>query len=180
MRAILIPVLALPLVLGCGVSAMAAPRHVAEHRPAASSSPKELGKYGAWTAAVYDQGGHKICYAFARAQSSKPTLPGRGPVLLMLTERPGSPESVSIEAGYMYPPKASVTVNVDPTKLDFYTAQHNAFANDNKAAIAAFERGASAVAHAPAPHGKQMVVDTFSLKGFSDAHKAVLKVCPAK
>lgn len=176
MRAFLIPALALPLALS--VSAVAAPHHAAA-KPAASSKPKELGKFGDWTAAVYEQSGKKICYAFTRAESSKPALPERGPVILTVTERPGAAESIAMEAGFTYPPKATVTVQVDPKKLDFYTAGHNAFARDSKAAEAAFERGATAEAHSPAPHGKD-VVDSFSLKGFTDAHDAILKVCPGK
>lgn len=179
MRAILIPALALPFVLSVSAAALAATHH-ATAKPAASSKPRELGKFGDWTAAVYEQSGKKVCYAFTRAESSKPALPDRGPAILTVTERPGAAESIALEAGFTYPPKATVTVQVDPKKLEFYTAGHNAFARDSKAAEAAFERGAKAVAHAPAPHGKQEVVDTFSLKGFSDAHDAILKACPAK
>lgn len=179
MRAFLIPVLALPFALSVSTAALAAPHHAAA-RPAASSKPKELGKFGDWTAAVYEQAGKKVCYAFSRAESSKPALPDRGPVILTVTERPGAAESVAMEAGFTYPPKATVTVQVDPAKLDFYTSGHNAYARDSHAAVIAFQRGAKAVAHAPAPRGKQEVVDTFSLKGFSDAHDAILKVCPAK
>lgn len=179
MRPFLIPVFALPLVLGCGSAVSAAPRHVAEQRPAATTRPKELGKYGDWTAAVYEQGGKKICYAFTRAQSSKPALPDRGPVIMTITDRPGAAKSVAMEAGFTYAPKASVTVRVDPKTLAFYTHGDNAFARDSKAAEAAFERGITAEAHSPAPDGKE-VVDTFSLKGFSNARDAIEKVCPGK
>ena len=112
--------------------------------------------------------------------SSKPALPGRGPVILTVTERPATAESVALEAGFAYPSKAAVSVVVDDqTKLDFYTAKHNAFARDSKAVVAAFEKGREAVAHSPAPHGKE-VADTFSLHGFTDAHDAIVKACPGK
>jgi len=171
MRTFPICSLALSLCLSLGASAMAA---------ASNASPKQLGKFGDWTAAVYEQSGKKVCYAFTRAASSKPALPGRSEPILTVTERPGTAESVAMEAGFAYAPKAAVTVTVDEqTRLDFYTAQRNAFARDSKAAVAAFQKGREAVAHSPAPKGKE-VDDTFSLHGFSDAHDAILKACPGK
>ena len=179
MRAIRVLSVALPLSLALGTAVLAAPHKPAEHHPPAGAAPKELGKFDDWTAATYAQAGQTVCYAFTRAQDSKPALPGRGQVLLTVTERPAARDSVALEAGFTFAPKAAVTVQVDQTKLDFYTADHNAFALDSKAAIAAFDRGAKAVAHMPAPHDKA-VTDTFSLHGFSAAHAAILKACPAK
>jgi hypothetical protein len=84
---------------------------------------------------------------------------------------------VAIEAGFQYPPNATVTVQVDQTGLEFYTSGKNAFARDGKAAVAAFSKGSRAIARSPAP---KEVTDTFSLKGFSQAYAAVVKACPAK
>lgn len=170
MRALTVCSFALPLLFA--LHAAAAPTH--RH-----TGPKKLGDFEDWIAATYDRSGHTICYAFTRAEKSEPALPGRGHALLTLTERPAHRDSVAIEAGFHYPPKATVQVAVGNTTLDFYTARSNAFARDDKAAVAAFERGATAVAHSPAPHGKA-VTDTFSLAGFTAARSAIQKACPGK
>jgi len=150
------------------------PAHPAAPAPA---GPKKLAEFGDWTAATHTESGQAVCYAFTRVQSSAPALPGRGPVILTVTERPTGRDAVAIEAGFTFPPNAAVTVQVDQTGLDFYTSGRNAFARDGKAAVAAFGRGSRAIARSPAP---KEVTDTFSLKGFGAAYAAIVKACPAK
>ena len=167
------------VVLGLSMSAVAAEP---SHKPpahAAARGPKAIGTFGDWIAATYEQAGHTVCYTFTRPQMSTPSLPGRGQVVLTVTQRPDQRDGVAIEAGFDYAPKAAVTVQEDQTGLDFYTAQRNAFAQDGKAAVAAFQRGNRAIARSPGPHGHQ-VTDTFSLKGFSAAYAAVVKACPPR
>ena len=54
-----------------------------------------------------------MCYAFTRAQSSAPAVPGRGDVVLTVTERTGGRDAVAISAGFAYAANAAVAVNVD-------------------------------------------------------------------
>jgi hypothetical protein len=177
MRTRIVCLIALVLAVGLSSSAVAAkPVHKPPAHPAVRG-PKAIGTFDDWIAATYEQAGHTVCYAFTRAQTSTPSLPHRGQVVLTVTQRPDQRDGVAIEAGFDFAPKAAVTVQVDRTGLDFYTAQHNAFARDGKASVVAFQRGARAIARLPGPHGHQ-VTDTFSLKGFSAAYAAVVKACP--
>lgn len=153
------------------------PAHPARPAPSATA-PKSIGTWESWQAATHAEGGQLVCYAFTRAASSAPALPGRGDVVLTVTERPGSRDAVALSAGYPYPKDASAEVQVEATKLAFYTAGRSAFARDGKAAVASFQRGREVVARAPAPKGQ--VTDTFSLRGFSPAYAAILKACPAR
>ena len=73
-----------------------------------------------------------------------------------------------------------MTVQVDTTGLDFYTAQSSAFARDGKAAVAAFHKAGQALSRSPGPREGQTIVDTFSLRGFSAAYAAINKACPAR
>ena len=150
-------------------------------KPAATppAGPKQIGKFEDWVAATHQESGATVCYAFTRAQSSAPAVPGRGPVIVTITQRPALRDKVAIEAGFAYADKAAVMVQVDATALEFYTDKRNAFARDGKAVEAAFAKGAKAVAKSPGPKSVA-VVDTFSLKGFSDAYKAINKACPPK
>jgi len=166
-------------LFGSSVHAAPAPSHVA-HPLAKPDGPKALGKFEDWTAATHIEGGQTVCYAFTRASSSSPNLSGRGDVILSVTERPTGRDAVAISAGFAYNADAAVVVDVDQTKLEFYTAQRSAFARDGHAAVAAFDRGRhTAVAHSPGPRHAE-VSDTFSLRGFSAAYAAITKVCPAK
>jgi hypothetical protein len=163
----------LPVILAMPVVAQA------QHK-AASAPPRELGKFDDWIAATHGESGQTVCYAFVRAKNSAPAVAGRGDVVLTVTERPAGRDTVAITAGFTYRKDATVTMQVDTTGLDFYTAQTSAFARDGKAAVAAFEKGAQALARSPGPRDGQTVVDTFSLRGFTAAYAAINKACPAR
>lgn len=158
--------------------AMAAKKPAVAHHPAAAASgPTEIGHFDDWFAATFDEGGHKVCYALTRAKSSAPSIPGRGEVVLTVTERPTVRDTVAVSAGFTYPPKADAAMQVDQTGVDFFTRDRDAYARDGKAAIAAFQRGDRAVLRSTGPKGHH-VTDTFSLTGFSAAYAAVTKACP--
>lgn len=157
--------------------AAAKPTHAAH---SAAAAPRAIGKFDDWTAATHQEGGQTVCYAFTRAVSSAPSVPGRGDVVLTVTQRPGGTrDAVAISAGFTFAANAQVQVQVEQTGLEFYTAQRSAFAPDGHAAVAALERGNKAIAKAPAPRNT-VVTDTFSLRGFSPAYAAINKACPGK
>lgn len=144
---------------------------------ALADAPSSLGTYGDWTAATYGSGAGKACYAFTTAQSSAPSLAKRGPAMLVVTERKSGHDEVTLAAGYTYPAKPSVTVDVSGTDFDFYTSGQTAFTTSGTQAVAAFEQGSSASAKSSGPGGVT-VTDNFSLAGFSDAYGAITKACP--
>lgn len=147
--------------------------------PPVTAGPTSLGTFSDWTAATYKSGEQTVCYAFTRPAHSSPGIPGRGEVLLTVTQRPGSRDEAAVTAGFAFAKGASASVSVGDTKLDFYTSGDAAFARDGAAAVHAFKVGLTAVAHSPDPGGKT-VDDTFSLRGFSDAYEAIVKACPGK
>ena len=155
----------------------AKPAPTAKAAPVAG--PKQIGKFDDWTAATHQEAGAMVCYAFTRAQTSSPAVPGRGAVIITITQRPTLRDAVAIEAGFSFAAGAAVAVQVDQTGLEFYTDKRNAFARDGKAVTAAFSKSARAVARSPGPHNAQ-VTDTFSLKGFVPAYAAINKACPPK
>jgi len=176
MRAFLI-FLVLPLLA-------AAPAAVQPHKPAAPAAaapgPKKIGDFEDWTAATNVEAGQRVCYAFVRAGHSAPAIPGRGEVVLTVTQRPSGRDAVAISAGFAYPANAAIAVQVDQTALEFYTAGRSAFARDGHTAATAFGRGKQVLARAPGPRAPAVVVDSFSLKGFGRAYEAINKACPPK
>jgi hypothetical protein len=144
---------------------------------AAQPGPRQLGTFRDWTAATYQENGQKICYAFTRASKAEPNRQG---VVLMVTHRPGGRDAVAIAAGYAYPRNAEVTVAIGQTNLRFYTAGNSAFARDGAAAVAAMRGGSRATARGPGAGGRGTANDQFSLAGFSAAHDAISRECPAR
>ncbi len=172
----IVTVLCLTLVVP--LVAQAQPKRPAAEK--AAPGPKELGKFDDWIAATHQESGQTVCYAFVRAKNSVPAVPGRGEVVLTVTERPGGRDTVAISAGFSFRKDVAVTVQVDTTGLDFYTAQSSAFARDGKATVAAFLKAGQALSRSPGPRDGQTIVDTFSLRGFSAAYAAINKACPAR
>jgi hypothetical protein len=170
------------LALVLAVPAAAQPKKPAapKHPEPASGAAKKLGSFEDWVAAIHEESGQTVCYAFTYAKHSAPAVAGRVPVILTVTQRPGGRDAVAISAGFDYGKSAVVSMQVETTGLDFYTAQRNAFARDGRAAVAAFGKGAQALARSPGPRDGQVVVDTFSLLGFSAAYAAIIKACPVR
>jgi hypothetical protein len=158
--------------------AASSPRPAHPARPPAPGAPKVIGYFDDWTAATHQEAGTTVCYAFTRASASAPRLPGRGDVVLTVTQRPSGRDFVAISAGFAYAANAEVGVRVDRETLSFYTGQRSAFARDGRAAVTAFLKARVAVARSPAPRGA--VSDTFSLRGFAGAYAAIVRACPAK
>ncbi|MBE9606486.1 hypothetical protein IAI18_16605 [Acetobacteraceae bacterium H6797] len=146
-----------------------------QQRPAAG--PQRLGTFQSWTAATYQEGGQKVCYAFARASKSEGGG-NRQNVMLIVTHRHNSRDQIALRAGYTYPRNAEVNVTIGTRELDFYTSGTDAFARDGGQAVAAFKAGRDVEAKGPAATGRGQVTDTFSLAGFSAAYDAISKECP--
>lgn len=140
--------------------------------------PQSIGRFGDWVAATHHEAGRTACYAFTRVRSSAPRLPGRGDVVLTVTEREHGRDAVAVSAGFAFASHADATVTVGGTHLAFYVAGRSAFARAGHAAVAAFTNGADARARLSAPHGGT-VTDNFSLDGFAAAYAAIVKACPA-
>jgi Invasion associated locus B (IalB) protein len=160
--------------------AFAQPKKPAPGAPSGSGAAKKLGDFEDWIAATHQESGQTVCYAFVRAKSSVPAVPGRAEAVLTVTERPNLRDTVAISAGFPYRKDATVTMQVDTTGVDFYTAQSSAFARDGRAAVAAFHKGEQALARSPGPRDSQVIVDTFSLRGFNAAYAEINKACPPK
>ncbi len=150
----------------------------AQQRPPAADGPKSIGTFQDWQAATHTEGGQPVCYALTRAKSSAPATPGRGEVVLTVTQRPSLRDAVAISAGFAFAANAEVKVEAGATTFEFYTAQRSAFAREGGKTVAAFNKASQAVAKAPGPKG--VVTDTFSLRGFSAAYAAITKACPPK
>lgn len=159
--------------------AAAQPRPAKPAAPASPTGPKSIGKFDDWQAATHTEAGQLVCYAFVRAQSSAPVLPGRSDVVLTVTQRPGGRDAVAISAGFAFSPGAEAQVLVDKNDLPFYTNGRSAFAKDGPGATAAFVAGSKAVAKLPGPRNAA-VSDTFSLRGFTAAYAAINKACPTR
>lgn len=137
----------------------------------------------AWSVFEETQG----CWAVATAKESVNTRDGkvvavrRGDILLYVTYVPDQNVSgqVSFTGGYPFKKDATIEVNVDGTKFDFFVQGEWAWTKspeDDAKIIAAMKRGSNAVISAQSERGTK-TKDTFSLLGFTAATEEAAKRC---
>lgn len=142
----------------------------------AADAPKPLGVFKAWTAATYGNGADRTCYAFTTSKLPKGSK--AKPAMLTVAERATFRDEISLSQGITYTKDAKVSLAVGGQTLKFFTKDDMAYALKGPATITAFLDGNSVTATAAAANAKP-VSDNFSLDGFSDAYKAIVKACPA-
>ena len=89
---------------------------------------------------------------------------------------------VGFTAGYAYQKDSEAVVEVDGKKFTLFTHQDGAWAADAKAdnaLVQAMMKGRRLVIHGTSSRGTK-TVDTYSLIGFTRAHKAIGKACKIK
>ena len=155
------------------------------HKPAKpakpAAGPKELGKFDDWIAATHQESGQTVCYAFVPAKTSVPAVPRRGEVVLTVTERPTGRDTVAISAGLPIPQGRRGDRAGRYRRASISTPRRAAPSPATARPRSPRSRRASqALARSPGPRDGQVIVDTFSLRGFTAAYAAINKACPAR
>src|SRR3954465_6294803 len=119
-RAALRSTLAWAVIATLGATPALAQKATPKPQPAAQTppAPKQLGTYDAWTSVEFAQSPGKVCYMFARPETSLPKGAKRGEIMLVITHRPAekSHDEVSFQAGYPFKDGAPVVADVDGKK----------------------------------------------------------------
>ena len=144
---------------------------------------EELGKNGAWAAYTFKEGGKLTCYMYSQPTKKEGNYKRRGDPHAMVTRRRGSAvvEEVSVTSGYPYKKKTNIKVQIDGRSFKFGIVQdEHAWADnadEDKAAVKAMIRGNKLTVRGTSRKDTYSL-DTYSLKGFSKTHKAMVKACP--
>lgn len=150
---------------------------------AGSQAPKQLGKFGDWTAYSMIQDGKKVCYIISYPTDSKGNYTKRGEVYTLVTHRPSqnSKNVISLHAGYSFGAGASVMANIDKKSFNFFGEGETAWApNANDAAIAkALSLGNRMIVKGVSARGTK-TEDVYSLRGFGRALREIDKACGIK
>ena len=96
------PAVAIALVLPLSL-AVATPVPRPSRLPSRPSrGPKAIGRFDDWTAATHQEAGQTGLLRLHPRDRVQPALPGRGDVVLTVTERPAGRDAVAISAGFAY------------------------------------------------------------------------------
>lgn len=140
-----------------------------------------LGSFGAWDTFTEREGKNLICYMASEATKARGNYKKRGKTYMIVTHRPAEKSSnvVSIEAGYTYKKDSEVDVIIGKNTTKLFTSGTTAFAYDSKAddgLVKAMIRGAGMTVKGTSLRGTP-TTDTYSLKGFTAAYKAISAAC---
>ena len=160
------------------------PGAVVSALPALAQEAKLIDSFDNWEAYRESDGGKAVCYVGSQPKKARGKYKSRGEVYVLVTHRPADKSLgvVSVKAGYTYEKASEVDVSIGEATFKLFTDAGHAFAYDDKtdkALIEAMVRGARMVVRGTSSRGT-LTTDTYSLKGFTAAFKAINKACKVK
>lgn len=152
--------------------------------PAMAQEPKRLSTHHDWVAYVYGSGKEKICYIASSPKSHKPKGINRDPAFFKAAHFPGRGLKGEIHVDVGYPlkpnsrPRARVKVRKKTQDFRFFVKDSSAWVEDqkNEPVVEAMKAGSTMVFKATSARGT-VVSDSYSLKGFTAAYKAITRAC---
>jgi hypothetical protein len=168
----------------------AAPKQPAAAAPPAAAAaaaggaePTLLGQYGTWGAYSATPAGKKVCFALAKPSSSKTNPPNRprDPAYAFVSTRPAEKviNEVSIMIGYQLKPGSESTLEVGGASYAMYTQGDGLWiknAAEEDRMVDAMRKSADVTVKGMSAKGTE-TIDTFSLKGLSQALDRIAQDC---
>lgn len=157
---------------------------VASLSAASAAEPKVIGSYKSWSAHLFEEKKGKVCYLHGVPSKSAGKYTRRGEVYLQVTHRPSAKtrNEVSVTAGYTHKKGSEVKAAIDGKTFVLFTEGDTAWAGDEKSdslLVAAMRAGRIMVVKGISARGTA-TTDTYSLSGFTAAHRAISKACGVK
>lgn len=149
--------------------------------PALAAESRLLGAFDDWSAYQFAEKDGRVCYLYSVPQKSKGDYTKRGDTYIQVTHRVGerTRNVVSVTAGYPYKKDSEVTLTIDGKKFSLFTDGDTAWAGDATAdntLVAAMQAGLKMIVVGTSSKGT-LTTDSYSLSGFTAAHKAIDKAC---
>lgn len=147
---------------------------------AAAPQPKLLGQHGKWSAYEMKEDGKKVCYMISNPTKQEGNFKKRGQVYAMITHRPASKSFnvVSFHAGYGFAQGAQIEVKIGKESFELFTEKEAAWASNETdgAIVNAIKKGETITVKGKSSKGSESI-DTYSLKGSTQAYQAINKAC---
>jgi hypothetical protein len=147
------------------------------------AEPTLIGQFGTWGAYTATPNGKKVCFALAKPATSKTNPPNRprDPAYAFVSTRPAEKvvNEVSVMIGYTVKPGSESTLQVGGASYAMYTQGDGLWiknAAEEGRMVEAMRHSADVVVKGVSAKGTE-TVDTFSLKGLSQALDRIAQDC---
>ena len=149
--------------------------------PKTNAGTELIGVYQDWTAQTYTQNGVSVCMMWSQPEKAEGDYTSRGEVYIFITHRPSEKKrnEIRFESGYPFKPTSEVGVAIGDHKFTLTTDSSTAWsasAIEERKMVDAMRAGRSMVVAGVSRRGTH-TTDTYSLLGFTAAHKAINKAC---
>ena len=149
-----------------------------------ASAQTFIGNFDDWSAFHSGAGKAKACYIASVPKKETGKYKTRGNTHVIVTHRPGEKarDIFELRAGYSFKKGSSVDVRIGGTKIRLFTDGGAAWAKNAKIdrnLTQNMKRGSEMTVHGTSSRGTR-TVDTYSLKGFTAAYRAINKECKVK
>ena len=150
----------------------------------AMEAPRHIGDYGDWAAYTYKENGKNVCYMASPPKRDEGKYTKRGDIYAVVTHRPAekSFDVVNLVAGYTYKTESKAIVKIGKETFNLFTSDDKAWTytpQDDTKLVSAMKRGERMIVDGVSSRGTQ-TKDTYSLKGFMRAYKAISAKCGKK
>ncbi len=148
------------------------------------SQGQDLGRFQDWRAHHFIEEGKRVCAMWTQPEKAEGKYTRRGEIFALVSHRPAEERFgiVSFEMGYPFASGKALAVSVDggrPIRLPTSgsLAWHDS-REINRRLVKEMQEGLEMVATGRSQRGTK-TVDTYSLRGFTKAYKAISDACPA-
>lgn len=156
------------------------------------SLAQDLGRHGDWSAHRFTEEGKRLCLIWSQPKKAEGKYKRRGEIFALVIHRPGDREFgiVSFEMGYPFAPGKELSVSIDGGRAvripaaggggpeEDGSAMSHSSPEVNRRLVSLMRAGIEMVARGESKRGTK-TVDTWSLRGFTAAYKAISRSCGA-
>lgn len=138
-----------------------------------------IASHGDWRVFTIEQNGDTICYIASLPVKKEGNYSKRDEPYLLVTHKRGPQDEVSVSSGYPYKKRKDVKLSFGQKSFELFVKDELAWAYDeaaDRAIVKEMIRGSTVAVHGTSWKGTTSK-DTYSLKGFTDAHRDMKRLC---
>ena len=149
---------------------------------ATPSTAQDLGRFQDWRAHHFTEDGNRVCTMWTQPEKAEGKYTRRGEIFALVNHRPAENRIgiVSFEMGYPFSSEHELAVSVDGGNAVRLPASGSIVWHDsreiNRSLVKEMQGGLEMVATGRSQRGTK-TVDTYSLRGFTAAYKAISTAC---
>lgn len=149
-----------------------------------AADPVLIGSYDGWNAYRFRDKAGPVCFMSRAADKQEGKFKKRGKVVFFVTHYSADKDKnvVSVSGGYDFKPKEPVTLGIKGKKFPLFAQGGMAWTKDqteDNAVIKELLAGATMTVKGISSRGTN-TIDTYSLKGSTEAYRAITKDCGAE